>query len=185
MTMIRLAALAALMLASSCAQAHVQGGAWHTHGLRDGLLHPLTGLDHLLAMLAVGIWSVRQDSARWLPACFLATMLIGVLSGVAGLWIAGLETGLAVTVALLGVLVAAAVRLPDFAAGLMLATFAVLHGNAHGHELPEVASTAGLMLSSAVLIYAGRQLGQAVPAALLKWTGAAIAATGAMLVTLA
>lgn len=182
---IRLIALAALAIASSYAQAHVQGGVWHTHGLQAGLLHPLTGLDHLLAMLAVGIWSVRQSATLRLPLGFLAAMLFGVLTGVAGLAIPQLETGIALTVALLGGLVFAAVRMAPALAGVMLTLFAVLHGNAHGHELPEVASTLGLMLSSAGLIFVGRMLGRKLPVAALKWAGAAIAASGTMLLALA
>jgi urease accessory protein len=178
MHLLRFLALAAL-LSPGYAQAHVQGGVWHSTAFA-GLLHPLTGLDHLLAMLAVGIWSVRQ-SATLLPLGFIAAMLLGVLTGVAGLSIPGLETGIALTVALLGVLLAAALRLPPALAAAMVGVFAILHGNAHGHELPEVASTLGLMLSSAGLIYAGRVLGHKLPMPAVKWTGAAIAATGTML----
>lgn len=185
MHLLRLIALAALAIASTYAQAHVQGGVWHTHGLRAGLLHPLTGLDHLLAMLAVGIWSVRQSATLRLPLGFLAMLLLGVLTGVAGLSIPGLETGIALTVALLGVLLVAALRLPPALAAGMLAGFAILHGNAHGHELPEVASTLGLMLSSAGLIVAGRVLGRKLPLVAVKWAGAVIAATGTMLLALA
>lgn len=185
MHLLRFLALATLTIASSYAQAHVQGGVWHSHGFRAGLLHPLTGLDHLLAMLAVGIWSVRQSATLRLPLGFIAAMLLGVLTGVAGLSIPGLETGIALTVALLGVLLAAALRLPPALAAAMLGVFAILHGNAHGHELPEVASTLGLMLSSAGLIYAGRVLGHKLPMPAVKWTGAAIAATGTMLLALA
>ncbi|MYM37801.1 HupE/UreJ family protein [Duganella qianjiadongensis] len=185
MNPIRFIALAALAIASTYAQAHVQGAGWHSHGFRDGLLHPLTGLDHLLAMLAVGMWSVRQSAKAALPLGFLGLLLVGVLSGVAGLEIPGLEAGIALTVAMLGVLLAAAVRLPQWLAAAMLATFAILHGNAHGHELPAVASTLGLMLTSALLVYAGRVLGLAVSLRMLKWTGAALAASGAMLLTLA
>lgn len=185
MNPIRFIALAALAIASTYAQAHVQGAGWHSHGFRDGLLHPLTGLDHLLAMLAVGMWSVRQSAEAKLPLGFLGLMLVGVLTGVAGLEIPELEAGIALTVAMLGVLLAAAVRLPQWLAAAMLASFAILHGNAHGNELPAVASTLGLMLTSALLVYAGRVLGRVVPLKGLKWAGAALAASGTMLLTLA
>ena len=178
----RIAAAAALILASAAASAHPQGGGAHTHGFFDGFVHPFTGLDHLLAMLAVGMWSARQSNARWLPATFLGMMLVGVLTGVAGLAIPGLETGIALTVALMGVLIAVAARLPAALGALMVGAFALLHGNAHGHELPEAASAMGLLAASALLVYGGRVLGRVSPVLALKLSGAAIAATGVMLV---
>jgi urease accessory protein len=172
----------AAMLISGAAAAHPQAGGAHTHGFFDGFVHPFTGLDHLLAMLAVGIWSVRQSNAKWLPATFIGMVLVGVLTGVAGLTIPELETGVALTVALMGVLIAVAARLPAAAGAVMVGVFALLHGNAHGHELPEAASTFGLLLASALLVYVGRMLGRATPALALKLSGAAIAAAGVMLV---
>jgi urease accessory protein len=172
----------AAMLASGAAPPHPQAGGAHTHGFFDGFVHPFTGLDHLLAMLAVGIWSVRQSNGRWLPATFIGMVLAGVLTGVAGLAIPALETGVALTVALMGVLIAVAARLPATVGATMVGVFALLHGNAHGHELPEAASTFGLLLASALLVHGGRMLGHATPALALKLSGAAIAATGVMLV---
>jgi urease accessory protein len=160
--------------------AHPAGGA-HAHGFAAGFLHPFTGLDHVLAMLAVGIWSVRQPNARALPLTFLAMLFVGVLTGVAGLIVPELETGIALTVAVMGVLIAVAVRLPAAAGALMLAAFAVLHGNAHGREMPAVASAMGLLLASALLLEAGRLLGRVSPALVIKLAGAGIAAAGVML----
>lgn len=177
----RIAAAAALVLVSAVASAHPQAGGAHTHGFFDGFVHPFSGLDHLLAMLAVGIWSGRQSSARWLPATFLGMLLFGVLTGVAGLAIPGLETGIALTVALMGVLIAVAARLPAGMGAVMVGAFALLHGNAHGHELPAAASAMGLLAASALLVYGGRVLGHVSPALALKISGAAIAATGVML----
>ena len=65
-----------LALASTAAVAHPQAGGAHIHGFFDGFAHPFTGLDHLLAMLAVGIWSVRQSNAKWLPATFIGMVLV-------------------------------------------------------------------------------------------------------------
>lgn len=172
----------AAMFVSGAVAAHPQAGGAHTHGFFDGFVHPFTGLDHLLAMLAVGLWSARQSNAKWLPATFIGMMLVGVLTGVAGTAIPGLETGIALTVALMGVLIAVAARLPAAAGAAMVGAFALLHGNAHGHELPEAASIIGLLLASALLVYGGRMLGRASPALALKASGAAIAATGMMLV---
>ena len=175
-------ALAVLLaLASTAAVAHPQAGGAHAHDFLSGFAHPFTGVDHLLAMLAVGIWSVRQSSARWLPATFIGMVLIGVLTGVAGLTIPGLETGIALTVATMGVLIAVAARLPAAAGVTVVGVFAVLHGNAHGHELPAAASALGMLLATTVLVYSGRTLGRISPALAVKVCGAAIAATGVML----
>jgi urease accessory protein len=170
-----------LALASTAAVAHPQAGGAHAHDFLGGFAHPFTGLDHLLAMVAVGIWSVRQPNAKWLPATFIGMVLVGVLTGVAGLTIPGLETGIALTVATMGVLIAVAARLPAAVGVTMVGVFAVLHGNAHGHELPAAASAFGLLLASAVLVHGGRMLGRVSPALALKVSGAAIAATGVML----
>ncbi|NYE60590.1 urease accessory protein [Duganella sp. 1224] len=170
----------ALAAASGAALAHTGAGA-HTHGFLAGFAHPFTGLDHLLAMLAVGAWSVRQPNAQWLPATFIGMLLIGMASGALGLSIPALETGIALTVALMGVLLVAAVRLPATAGAVMVGVFAILHGNAHGHELPQAVSAAGLLAASLLLVYGGRVLGRVSPALALKASGAAIAATGVLL----
>lgn len=174
----------ALASASTAALAHTGAGA-HTHGFMAGFAHPFTGLDHLLAMLAVGAWSVRQQNAKWLPATFLGMLLVGVAAGAAGLALPGLETGIALTVALMGVLIAVAARLPAPVAALMVGAFALLHGNAHGLELPQASSAAGMLLASALLVYGGNLLGRISPALALKLSGAAIAATGVALVAAA
>jgi urease accessory protein len=170
----------------SCSPTCARARAWTrwSNFIREqGLLaHPFTGLDHLLAMVAVGVWSVRQPNAKWLPATFIGMVLAGMLSGVAGLVIPGLETGIALTVALMGVLIAVAVRLPAAVAAVMVGGFALLHGNAHGHELPQAGSALGLLLASSLLVYGGSLLGRVSPALALKVSGAAIAATGVMLV---
>lgn len=171
-----------LVFISSAALAHPQAGGAHTHGFMAGLAHPFTGLDHLLAMLAVGIWSVRQSHARWLQATFIGMVMVGMASGAAGLAIPGLEAGIAATVVLMGVLIAAAARLPAAMAAVMVGAFALLHGNAHGHELPQAASAVGLLLASSMLVVGGSVLGRVGPALALKLSGAAIAAAGVMLV---
>lgn len=167
----------ACALSAGPAAAHAQAGA-HAHGFFDGVLHPLTGLDHLLALVAVGVWSVRQPQARSLPAVFMAALLLGVLGGVAGLQVPGLELGIALTVAALGCMVALAARLPAAAGAAMVAAFAFLHGNAHGHELPAVTSTAGMLLASALVIFGARMLGRASPERATRVAGAAIATAG-------
>ncbi len=171
-----------LALASSAALAHPQAGDAHTHGFLAGFAHPFTGLDHLLAMLAVGIWSVRQSNARWLQMVFIGMVMVGMASGAVGLAIPGLETGIAATVVLMGVLIAVAARVPAATGAVMVGAFALLHGNAHGHELPQAASAFGLLLASSLLVFGGSVLGRVGPSLALKVSGAAIAATGVMLV---
>ncbi|CAN7399260.1 HupE/UreJ family protein [Pseudoduganella sp. LjRoot289] len=146
-----------------------------------GFLHPLTGVDHLLAMLSVGIWGARQPQGKPLPLLFLAAMLLGTLSGVAGLSIPGLEAGIAATVVLTGVLIALAARLPLAIGAAMIAAFAVLHGNAHGHELPLAGSAFGFLAASGLLMAAGRWFGRAAGADMVRITGAGIAATGVLM----
>lgn len=149
--------------------------------LAAGFLHPLTGLDHLLAIAAAGVWSARQPrGARLLPV-FLAAMLLGALAGATGLALPGLETGIAATVLASGMLVmAVTVRLPAPVAMALLAGFAALHGNAHGLELP-LAASAGFLAASALLLLAGRRLGAWVSAGLVRVAGAGVAVAGTMM----
>ncbi|MET0266665.1 MAG: HupE/UreJ family protein [Duganella sp.] len=177
---LKILAPALLALASGAAMAHPQAGA-HAHGFLDGLAHPFTGIDHLLAMLAVGIWSVRQTNAQWLPPTFIGMVMVGMLAGALGLAIPALETGIALTVATMGILIALAARLPAAAGVAMVGVFALLHGNAHGHELPTMSAALGLLVASTLLVYGGRLLGRVGPALALKCSGAAMAAAGMVL----
>ncbi|MET0320561.1 MAG: HupE/UreJ family protein [Duganella sp.] len=171
---------AALALASTAAVAHPQAGA-HAHSFLDGFAHPFTGIDHLLAMVAVGAWSARQFNAQWLPPTFIGMVMVGMWSGAAGLTLPGLETGIALTVAVMGLLIALAARLPAAGGAALVGAFALLHGNAHGLELPAASSAFGLLAASTLLVYGGRLLGRVGPALALKCVGAAIAATGLVL----
>ncbi|NQD91584.1 HupE/UreJ family protein [Pseudomonas sp. CrR25] len=159
-------------------------------GLLAGLSHPLQGLDHLLAMLAVGLWAAQQVGvARWaLPLAFLASMLLGGLLGFAGLQLPLLETGIASSVLALGVLVAVAVRLPLAIALGLTVLFALSHGVAHGLELPALASpwayAGGFLAATAALHGAGYALVRGLPPAaapLVRLAGVASALTGAWL----
>lgn len=128
-----------LLLSPALAFAH----PGHDHaGVMSGLAHPLFGLDHLLAMLAVGLWAAQQQgAARWaLPLTFVATMLFGGLLGFAGIEMPLMETGIAGSVLALGLLVALAVRPPVAIAAGLTALFAASHGVAHGLELPALSS---------------------------------------------
>ena len=174
----------ALFLSPALAFAH--GGHDHS-GLLAGVAHPITGLDHLLAMLAVGLWAAQQrGTARWaLPGTVFATLLTGGLPGSAGLELPLMETGIAGSVLAFGLLVAVAARLPMAAALGLTALFALTHGVAHGLELPALASpwgyAAGFVAATAALHGAGYALVRWLPQAaapLVRVAGAASAGAG-------
>jgi len=182
--MIRL--LAALALAAALpAEAHVFGadGA----GAASGFLHPFGGLDHLLAMVAVGAWAARLGGrAVWLlPLSFAGTMIVGGALGMAGVPLPSVETGIALTVVLLGLFVAFAWAPPLPLAAALVAMFALLHGHAHGTELPETANPAGYAAGfvAATLILHG--IGVALGLSLRGITVARVAGAGTALAGLA
>jgi len=168
------------------AEAH-DGGA-HVAGFAAGLLHPLTGLDHLVAMVALGIWAALLGGAatRRLPLIFMLAMALGGTVGLAGVDLPGVEAGIAASAILLGALLVFDLRAPLFAGGLIGAVAGLLHGHAHGGELPADADAlgycAGFLLCTAVLHLAGVMLGSSLRAAaarpLLRGAGAAVAASG-------
>jgi urease accessory protein len=147
-------------------------------GFTAGLLHPLTGLDHLLALLAVGLWSRQQRHGAVLPPAFLVMMALGAACAAAGLALPALETSIAATVLLLGALVACAPgqqrRLPPQVAVVVVGGCAFLHGLAHGQELAGMASGAGFLVASALVMLAGALPGERVR----RMAGAAIGAAG-------
>jgi len=149
---VRLAAGLAILAVALPAAAH----PGHGTGFLAGVLHPFTGLDHLLALLAVGLWS-RQQRAGWrLAPAFLAAAALGAAaSGAVAFGGAALEASIAATVVLLGVLAACALRLPAALALPVVAGCAFVHGLAHGRELAGTASGAGFLLASAVLMGLG------------------------------
>lgn len=156
----------ALCLIALPAAAH-SGHAPET-GFAAGLVHPLMGLDHLLAMLGIGLWSRQQNQPLSLPLTFIAMMALGAFFQTG---LALPESSIAATVLITGILVAA-VKLPAGAAVIVVGLFALLHGQAHGRELPALASAAGYLLSSAALLMIGRSLGNP------RLVGAAIGGAG-------
>ena len=130
---IRALALAAL---ASPAFAHVQSG--QAAGFLTGLAHPVSGLDHVLAMVAVGLWGVQLGApAIWLlPVTFPIAMALGGLLGLLGVPLPGVEVGIAASAILLGAAVMTERRLPLYAAAALVGFFVVFHGHAHGTELP-------------------------------------------------
>lgn len=178
--------LLSISLLPSLALAH-EGD--HSHlGLLSGLLHPFTGIDHLLAMLAIGIWAALQTRTLKLaiPASFLGALLLGFLMGVAGLNLPMVETGISLSVLLLGVLIAtSALKLPTLACLGLAAGFALFHGYAHGAEATGSlwAFAVGFLGSSLVLHLGGGLLAAGIRQIpqLTRALGVTIATSGAVM----
>ncbi|WP_210237724.1 HupE/UreJ family protein [Mesorhizobium sp. M00.F.Ca.ET.216.01.1.1] len=155
----RLAPAAALavtvVLKPSLAFAHDDG--FHVHGLMSGLQHPLAGIDHLLAMMAVGIVAARTGGRFIIvvPSCFVLAMIAGALLGITGIGLPSLESGIALSLMAFGAMMALARPLPLAVTASLTALFALFHGNAHGLEIPEMASgfayAIGFVASTSVL----------------------------------
>ncbi|HEX4412054.1 MAG TPA: HupE/UreJ family protein [Lacipirellulaceae bacterium] len=168
--------LALLLLVAgwpSIALAHVGFGS--TEGFASGLAHPISGLDHLCAMIGVGIWaSQRGGKAVWLfPLAFVIVMALGGLIGAAGIAIPFVERGIVASVLIIGILIAAAVRMPLLLSVLIVGTFAFFHGHAHGSEMPLTASglayAAGFLATTMVLLSVGVAAGIHARKSILTW----------------
>ena len=158
------------------------------HGMLDfsaGAVHPILGADHLLAMVAVGLLGAQLGGrARWaVPAAFVGALALGAFAaGAAGFAIPGMEHGIALSVLILGAIVAFANRLPLFGAAAIAAVCGIFHGVAHGSEMPADATGAlygaGFVLASAALHIMGAGFGAACIGAsrsgLVRCAGAAI-----------
>jgi len=181
--------LAALLLVPTLAHAHT--GVGDTNGFAHGFEHPLLGLDHLLAMIAVGLWAAQIGGrALWaVPLTFVSVMALGGTLGIAGVPVPFVEQGIATSVLLLGLLIALSVRMPLSFSIPLVALFAVCHGHAHGAEMPVNASgfayAIGFMIATAFLHCLGIGIGifaqRRTPAAVLRLAGAAIAVAGVTL----
>ncbi len=173
MVMRRGAAVAALVggLLPHAALAHP--GAHHAFGFAAGFGHPVAGLDHVLAMVLVGMLAVQLGGrALWaLPATFVALMAAGGMAGMAGLALPHVEIGIALSIVTFGAALAFAVRAPLAAAALAVGGFALFHGFAHGAELPAGTDATGyvlgFLLATALLHGAGIALGLGVG----RWSG--------------
>ncbi|MFG6415310.1 HupE/UreJ family protein [Roseateles sp. DC23W] len=148
------------LLAASAAQAHT-GDHSHMSGFVDGMLHPLTGPDHLAAMLAVGIWSAMAlKSPLRAPLAFATSLLVGALLSMATGWhMPAMETAITVSLAVLGLLVALRLAMPPAAGAATAAILAFSHGAAHGLELHGYAALAGMVFTTLALHGAGLALG--------------------------
>jgi len=136
----RLLILIALSIYAGMADAHV--GAGVSGGFTSGFTHPIFGWDHVAAMFAVGLWGAFLGyPAIWiLPVVFPLVMAFGGALGVMGIPVPAVETGIAVSAIVLGIMVAFAVRPPIWVAALIVGAFAIFHGHAHGTELPVAAN---------------------------------------------
>ena len=132
----RLFPLLALLLWAPAAHAHVEPG--QAAGFLAGLGHPVSGLDHVLAMIAVGLWGAQIGApGLWLlPVTFPMVMALGGMMGLLGVPLPGVEVGIAGSAILLGLAVMSQLRPPLAAAVMLVGLFGVFHGHAHGTELP-------------------------------------------------
>lgn len=170
---------AALAFVPAFAQAHPghAAGAGFTHGFA----HPMMGLDHLLAMLAVGLWAAQLGGrATWLvPAAFVSVMTAGAGLGMSGVHLPLVEQGIIASVLVLGLLIASAARLPLAASAALVGVFALFHGVAHGAEMPASASglayAAGFALATAALHAVGLLVAKSTRGEWVRLAGAAIA----------
>ena len=137
----------------SSAFAHVERG--QATGFFTGLRHPWSGLDHVLAMIAVGLWGTQLGNpAMWLlPVTFPMVMSMGAMMGLLGIPLPGIEIGIALSAILLGAMVLGEARPKLFIAAAMIGIFAIFHGHAHGAELP--AGQSGLLYSMGFVIATG------------------------------
>lgn len=181
-----------LMLAASGAAAHSGHGE---SSFLSGLMHPLLGLDHLLAMAAIGFWSSRQNATlkRGAPVFVVGGMLLGAGIAWGGGALPGVETGIAFTVLLTGFLVATLARLPTALGASFIAAFMVFHGAAHAAEMPAGAMLGaylvGFLTATLGITFLGRglgallarSLGEGADSRVSRAMGGAVAVVGALL----
>jgi urease accessory protein len=181
--------LAALLGCPGMALAHSQAGG--DTGFVTGLLHPLAGIDHVLAMLAVGMWGAQlRGNAIWvLPVAFPLVMALGAVAGIIGLPMPAIEPGIVLSVIALGSAIACNFRPPLIFAAALVSVFAIFHGYAHGAELPRLADALpyciGFVMATGLLHLTGIAIGLVthLPRGLLclRVGGAAIAVGGIVL----
>jgi urease accessory protein len=163
---------------STRAIAHSEQGA--AIDFWGGFTHPIFGLDHVIAMVAVGLWGAfLGPPAIWLlPVVFPLVMAVAGALGVLGVPLHGVETGIALSAIMLGAMVAGAVKPPIWVAALLVGAFAVFHGYAHGVELPvgadAIAFSMGFVIATGMLHVAGIAFG-----ALSRWPAGRIAVRAA------
>jgi urease accessory protein len=191
---LRAAAAATATLLPGAAWAHVGHGP--TAGFAHGFVHPVTGLDHVLAMVSVGLFAANLGGrALWaVPLTFVSVMAVGGALGVAGIGVPFVEAGIAISVIVLGLAVALRWQWPVAGAMALVGLFAIFHGHAHGAEMPVDASGLeyglGFMLATALLHVAGiglgrgfARFGQVYSPRVIQVGGAAMAVAGLGILT--
>lgn len=183
--------LSAALTALVSMPAFAHPGLHHIAGFASGFAHPLAGWDHLLAMLAVGLWASQQRRAMAiaLPVAFPLVMVLGALMAAGGDALPSAEAGIAASVLVLGLLVAFAVKMPAWGGLPVVALFAAAHGYAHGVEVPAgsalAAYGAGFVVATVMLhlagLFAGRLIQTRSAGAAVRVAGAGMAASGAYL----
>lgn len=177
-------------------QASAHTGVGDASGIVHGMMHPVSGLDHVLAMVTVGLFAAHLGGrALWLvPASFVAMMSVGGALGFYEITVPFIETGIACSVVVLGAVVALQTSLPLTAAMGLVGIFAIFHGHAHGTEMPINLSAlgygAGFLMTTALLHVAGIGLGlalgrlsrgEALRISQVAGTGIALAGVGLLL----
>ena len=184
--MTRAASLLLSLVWPAVAVAHTRGG--EAFGFVSGFEHPISGLDHVVAMIAVGLWGAQLGApAMWLlPVTFPMVMAFGGMLGLMGVPLPGIEAGIAVSAISLGFAVVREARPNLWIAALVVGVFAIFHGNAHGTELPPGANailySIGFVIATGLLHATGIGMGLAHrwPAGrmALRAAGAAVALAG-------
>ena len=170
----------AVMCLAIAAPAFAHTGGELAGGFAGGFTHPLLGLDHIAAMLAVGLWGafLGMPAMLILPVVFPLVMALGGVLGILGIPLPGIEIGIAVSAIVLGLMVALAAKPNLWIAALLVGIFAVFHGHAHGAELPEgadaVAYSHGFVIATGLLHLAGIGFGL-----LAQWPAGRIAVRAA------
>jgi urease accessory protein len=176
--------LVTMAMAGFSGLAHAHTGEGAIGGFISGFLHPVFGFDHVIAMVAVGLWGAFLGMpAMWLlPVVFPLVMAGGGVLGILGVPVPAVEIGIAVSAIVLGASVAFAVRPPIWVAALIVGVFAIFHGHAHGAELPEAANplaySIGFVLATGLLHLSGIAFGL-----LVRWPAgrAAVRSGGAII----
>jgi urease accessory protein len=182
--------LSALCIGLVPAIAHAHPG--HTgHDFGAGLAHPIAGLDHVLVMLAVGIWAARLGGrARWIvPASFLSLMVVGGMLPSFDIALPMAESTILASVLIMGIILMLALKVPTAIGAAVVGLFALAHGYAHGAEMPSDATmssfAAGFVLATATLHFIGVGIGELMRAtrrdSWVRFCGSAITAAGLLL----
>jgi urease accessory protein len=169
-----------LMLLSTSFPALAHTGEGYGGGFIAGFTHPILGWDHVAAMVAVGLWGAFLGApAIWiLPVVFPLVMALGAAWGIAGIPLPAVETGIALSAVVLGLMVVFAVRPPIWVSAIIVGAFSIFHGYAHGTELPSTvnafAYAVGFVISTGLLHLAGIAFGL-----LVNWPAGRVAVRGA------